>query len=258
MEKNLKCPGCGAPIDLQQGDSRGICAYCGSKVVAEVKTTQDDNQPPQSEKEKREARINHEWEMSKTRKRKWSPKAVIGVVVVMGAIILIMLPILVLNGWLVSGQDKYGNVVWEWNLPTSVSIESSTAAVLVDREELRLEFPDTPDTVSYIINVTDTVITQTVVNSVRHRIDEPDWRGGPEDVLVTLTFKCRKIYDWQGDQGSGAVFFRVLVTNLDGELIITEKVYQGTVSVNQVFETECELVLPSGGFYVIQIDDYIT
>ena len=120
-------------------------------------------------------------------------------------------------------------------------------------DKVSIGLPETPLTVNYKTNTMggDThIYTKTVINSIT---EEKSDSG--DVVLVKFIINCKKMFDYDGEDGTSSCCMVLRLKNEAGEIIHTEELYKLTVSVNQVFELEWQATFTPSKSYSIELHD---
>ena len=230
------CPNCGANFKINKNEVQYICQFCGTQIIFDEK----DAQPANSEYD-----YNCENKTAPVQSKENKPAINNGFGATLITIILVLTLLSILLPAIMS-------VVNSSDHSQTTNVKSAPAL-----KEIAITLPQTPVTVDYLGGSTSTVFTETIVNSITFEQKDLKASDGADDMRIKFILNCKKTDDWKGDKGTETSHVRLIIKNSAGEIIETKSLYKMTVSVNQIFDLDCEAVLNANDTYVIELDDYV-
>jgi len=241
-----KCPNCGAQAEFEEGKCEYTCEYCGSKVKI---------QPEDDVKDVENIVIDMSPKGGTTAKQ----QGCIGGIVIIAffAIFTFIVMSNIFSKETKKDESNHKTIIITEKQYNSQNENTENSKETANPKEISITMPKTPVTLNCTVSSTGTVITKTEVNSAKWE-EKASVRGTKEnEVNIKFTFGCKKVYDWTGDKGTGSAMARLIIKNGANEIIETKQMYKMTVSMNQIFDLECDVILAAGESYIIEIDDYV-
>jgi hypothetical protein len=218
------CPSCGAQADFDRGRDESVCSFCNSKIY----TGQAQGREAAGADPEQNPRVK-----SRTLMKSGFIIALIFTVIFAGRMVFIM-----------------------FNLPDEIKItvtdDFTYHEILPKSNEIIIILQEAPLTVEFIHEESGTVGARTKINAVEWEqisIDE-------DSANIKIIFKCRKIYDWEGENGRTGVAVLLTLRNCDGDIMFSDKFGMENLLTEQIFDLTYSAAFSPGKRYTVELADY--